>query len=61
MRFLIQKRIHIFSPILIGYAKDTGNMDHVRSELYIVKDTLQQDITTASNRVKSDRCTYFQN
>jgi len=27
-------------------------MDHVRSELYIVKDTLQQDITTASNRVK---------
>lgn len=34
------------------YSKDTGNMNQVRSDLYILKDTLQQDITSASNRVK---------
>ena len=34
------------------YAKDTGNMNQVRSDLYILKDNLQQDITSASNRVK---------
>lgn len=34
------------------YIKDTGNMNQVRSEMYLFKDKLQQDIVSISTRVK---------